>query len=89
MLSDDDIKDLVGDRAKRVIITGEINHKEIGLNVGLFAQTASITAQMTEAEQRLAINRAVRDLQMMNRRQEWQQNKAKEQWKKEHGQSDS
>lgn len=76
MLTDQEIRDMCK-QAERVVITGESTHKEVGMKVGLFAQTASISWQMDRAEQEHAVKTVLRDLIMMNKREEYQQQQAK------------
>lgn len=76
LLTDQQIRDLCA-KADNVIITSDNDsHKEIGLKVGLFSQTASITWQMDYNAQKGTLRKAIMDLVMMNKRDEFQQREA-------------
>lgn len=83
LLNDQQIRDIIGDKAERVIITGEESHKEIGIKVGMFAQTASISWKMNYNNQVYSIKEVLRDLIMMNKRDEWQHQQARKQAERE------
>lgn len=65
--------------AERVIITGEANHKEIGIRIGLFSKTASINDNYPVPTQERMIRDTARELGMMNQKQKWQVEEARKQ----------
>lgn len=82
LLNDEQINEIVAEKADNVVITGESNHKEIGIRVGLFSQTASINTNLDHEQQVRAVRDVYRELRMMNERDKWQHTKAAEALKK-------
>jgi hypothetical protein len=80
MLTDEEIK-AIANKAERVVITGNYNGKDIGMKIGSYSMTTSIKMGMSVEAQERAIRRLQTDLVIMNRKEEWQRNRAQQESK--------
>jgi hypothetical protein len=78
LLTDGEIQAICADKAERVSITHDAISVGIGIKVGLFSQATTITPLMTHDEQIDKVHQTLRELSMMNNRERWQQEKAKQ-----------